>query len=171
MSLFKSKSNNTSTKTNDYKGTHPVLKTHKGNRYDHLKNQVEIFENSEGKAMDYLKKKKSDLGNYVATNKEKRHDRHAKKRSGKAARTIVAAIVKANTIIDSEIQHAWKVEKKQRRTENAHESGDENARKELEKSIRTEVWSELEINHRKNRKTEAFDNEILGAFDILSAKN
>jgi len=169
MSLFKSKSNNTSTKTNDYKGTHPVLNTHKGN--DHLKNQVEIFENSEGKAMDYLKKKKSDMGNYVATKKEKRHDRHAKKRSDKAAQTIVAAIVKANTIIDSEIQHAWDVEKKQRRISEAHESGDGNARKELEKSIRTEVWSELEINRRKNRKTEAFDTEIFGAFDILRAKN
>ena len=170
MSLFKSKSNNTSTKTNDYKGTHPVLETRKGNRYDHLKNHVEIFENSEG-VMDYLKKKKSDLGNYVATKKEKRHDRHAKKRSDKAARTIVAAIVKANTIIDSEIQHAWDVEKKQRRISEAPKSGDGNARKGLEKTIRTEVWSELEINRRKNRKTEAFDTEIFGAFDILSAKN
>lgn len=79
--------------------------------------------------------------------------------------------MKANTIIDSEKQHAWAVEKKQRRTEKAPESGDENARKELETSIRNEVWSELELTRRKNHKSGAFGQEILGAFDILSAKN
>jgi len=129
------------------------------------------FQNAEIGVKDYFKKKKADASKFITHTKEKRQESNAKKRSDKAGHTILLALMKANTIIDSEKQHAWAVEKKQRRTEKAPESGDENARKELETSIRNEVWSELELTRRKNHKSGAFGQEILGAFDILSAKN
>tara|TARA_B110001452_G_scaffold69513_1_gene56069 strand:+ start:1676 stop:2188 length:513 start_codon:yes stop_codon:yes gene_type:complete len=170
MSLFKESSTNTLIQKYDYAGAHPILsETHIVKKS--VQNDVGKFQKAEPGVKEYLKKKKSNLSNYITHKKEKRHDRLAKKKSDKSAHTIVAAIVKANAIIDSEKQHAWEVEKKQRRKQKAPESGDENARKELEKSIRTEVWSELKLDHRKNHKSEAFDKEIMGAFDILSAKN
>ena len=144
----------------DYTGAHPVLAfkhTVPELKNDHLDDYVQVkpFENSEG------------LGSWLGKKKKQVDDHFAKKKSDNAAKSTVAALRKANKSVDAQLKNAWEVVEKQRRKDNEPTSGDAAAKKKLFGEIRGEIWSELKRKRRSNKETEAFDKEILAAFDSL----
>jgi len=177
-----------------YIGAHPMLQFQSTaavvKKMDHLDDYIEVnpFQHSEGltqaakSAGSWFSKKAKATGKMVAktakaTSKmaaktaKQVNNKLAKRRADKAAKSIVAALRKGNQTVDRELKNAYQVLETQRRNDGKPPSGDSLAKKELLEHIRKEIWAQLELTRRKNGETEAFDNELLGAYKYLKEEN
>ena len=155
-----------------YIGAHPMLQFQSTatvvEKMDHLDDYIEVnpFEHSEG-----LTQAAKSAGTWFSKKAKAISKMAAKRRADKAVKSIVAALQEGNQTVDRELKNAYQVLETQRRNDGKPPSGDSLAKKELLEHIRKEIWAQLELTRRKNGETEAFDNELLGAYKYLKEEN